>query len=89
MRRFSPLSDRLESDAWNIAGVLAALPKDKQAEIESVLTEYASQLPERDIRRVYAETVSYTHLDVYKRQPERRSPKMRWHGLKSPCRRQL
>lgn len=64
MRRFSPLSDRLESDAWNIAGVLAALPKDKQAEIESVLTEYASQLPERDIRRVYAETVGKFNSDA-------------------------
>jgi len=64
MRRFSPLSDRLESDAWNIAGVLAALPKEKQTEIESVLTEYASQLPERDIRRVYAETVGKFNSDA-------------------------
>ncbi|MFM2059994.1 MAG: hypothetical protein RLY71_4379 [Pseudomonadota bacterium] len=64
MRRFSPLSDRLESDAWNIAGVLAALPKDKQREIEAVLTRYASQLPERDIQRVYAETVGKFNSDA-------------------------
>lgn len=64
MRRFSPLSDRLESDAWNVAGVLAALPKEKQKEIESVLTKYASQLPERDIRRVYAETVGRFNSDA-------------------------
>lgn len=64
MRRFSPLSDRLESDAWNIAGVLAALPKEKQQEIEQVLTQYASQLPERDIRRVYAETVGKFNSDA-------------------------
>lgn len=64
MRRFSPLSDRLETDAWNIAGVLAALPKNKQQEIEAVLTQYASQLPERDIRRVYAETVGKFNTDA-------------------------
>lgn len=64
MRKFSPLSDRLESDAWNIAGVLAALPKEKQQEIEVVLTKYASQLPERDIRRVYAETVGKFNTDA-------------------------
>lgn len=64
MRNFSPLSDRLESDAGNIAGVLAALPDDKQREIEAVLTQYASQLPERDIRRVYAETVGKFNSDA-------------------------
>ena len=64
MRKFSPLSDKLESDAWNIAGVLAALPKEKQVEIESVLTRYASQLPERDIRRVFAETVGKFNSDA-------------------------
>ena len=64
MRKFSPLSDRLESDAWNVAGVLAALPKEKQQEIEAVLTKYASQLPERDIRRVYAETVGKFNSDA-------------------------
>lgn len=64
MRRFSPLSDRLESDAWNIAGVLAALSAEKQQEIEAVLTKYASQLPERDIQRVYAETVGKFNSDA-------------------------
>lgn len=64
MRKFSPLSDRLESDASNVAGVLAALSKEKQQEIEAVLTKYASQLPERDIRRVYAETVGKFNSDA-------------------------
>ena len=64
MRSYSPLADKLESDAHNIAGVLAALPKEKQQEIEKVLTEYASQLPERDIRRVYAETVGKFKSDA-------------------------
>lgn len=64
MRGYSPLSERLESDARNIAGVLAALPKEKQLEIEAVLTRYASKLPERDIRRVYAETVGRFNSDA-------------------------
>lgn len=57
MRGYSPLSERLEPDARNIAGVLAALPENKKQEIETILTKYASGLPEKDIRRVYAEPV--------------------------------
>lgn len=64
MRAYSPLAERLDSDAKNIAGVIAALPTKKQQEIESVLTEYASKLPERDIRRVYAETVGKFQSDA-------------------------
>jgi hypothetical protein len=64
MRSYSPLADKLEPDARNIAGVIAALPKEKQLEIEGVLTKYASQLPERDIRRVYAETVGKFRTDA-------------------------
>jgi predicted ATPase len=64
MRIYSPLAEKLESDARNIAGVLAALPEEKQQEIETVLTKYASQLPERDIRRVYAETVGKFNSDA-------------------------
>lgn len=64
MRDYSPLSDRLEPDAKNIAGVLAALPEEKKNEIEGVLTEYAGKLPERDIRRVYAEKVGKFESDA-------------------------
>lgn len=64
MRAYSPLADKLDSDAKNIAGVIAALPHDKQKEIESVLTRYASKLPERDIRNVYAETVGKFKSDA-------------------------
>lgn len=64
MRNYSPLAERLEADARNIAGVIAALPKEKQTEIEEALTKYASQLPERDISRVYAETVGRFNTDA-------------------------
>ena len=64
MRGYSPLSDRLEPDARNIAGVLAALPDSHKQDIERTLTSYASQLPEKDIRRVYAETVGKFNADA-------------------------
>ena len=57
MRGYSPLSEQLDPDARNIAGVLAALPQDRKEAIESTLTRFASELPEKDIRRVYAEPV--------------------------------
>lgn len=57
MRDYSPLSDQLEPDAANIAGVIAALPKEDQKRLEDQLTRYGGHLPERDIRRIYAESV--------------------------------
>ena len=57
MRGFAQLSDRLAPDASNIAGVLAALPEDARRSVEETLTGYVSALPERDITRIYAETV--------------------------------
>lgn len=57
MRDYSPLSDRLESDASNIAGVLAALPDEQKAEVESALSKYIKDLPEGDIKKVWAEKV--------------------------------
>lgn len=64
MRAYSPLADKLDSDAKNIAGVIAAIPDIKQKEIEDALTKYANKLPERDIRRVYAETVGKFKSDA-------------------------
>ena len=64
MRDYAPLSDRLEADGKNIAGVIAALSGDPRAQIEKTLTDYASQLPERDVTRVYAETVGKFNTDA-------------------------
>lgn len=64
MRGYSPLSDKLEPDARNIAGVIAAFSEGKQEEVEAILTKYASRLPEKDIRRVYAETVGKFKSDA-------------------------
>lgn len=64
MRTFSKLSDRLQPDAANIAGVLAALPEDKKADVESILTEYVTHLPEKDILKIWSETVGLFKTDA-------------------------
>ncbi len=57
MRDYQPLSDQLLPDASNIAGVLAALNDQKKDAVEKTLSTYIKSLPEKDISRVYAETV--------------------------------
>jgi predicted ATPase len=62
MRTYTPLANRLSDDAHNIAGVLANLPDEKK--IEQILSSYIRQLPEGDIRRVYAEPVGKIGSDA-------------------------
>jgi len=57
MRTYSALTEHLQTDAANIAGVLAALPVNQRKQVEATLSAYTTQLPERDIRRVWAEPV--------------------------------
>jgi predicted ATPase len=64
MRAYSTLSDTLQSSAANIAGVLAALPKERKHEIEAILSSYARHLPEQDIHRVWAEPVGRFQTDA-------------------------
>ncbi|MEA5535996.1 AAA family ATPase [Crocosphaera sp. XPORK-15E] len=64
MRDYSPLTENLYSDASNIAGVLAALKADKKAEIEEAISSYVTQLPEKDVRKVWAETVGKFNTDA-------------------------
>ncbi|HBY77607.1 MAG TPA: hypothetical protein DEG47_11560, partial [Cyanobacteria bacterium UBA11148] len=64
MRNYSPLSDSLESDASNIAGVLAALTDEQKAEFESTVSDYGEHLPERDIQKVWAEPVGRLGTDA-------------------------
>jgi predicted ATPase len=64
MRDYSRLSDILESDASNIAGVLAALPDEQKAEVESMLSAYIKNLPEGDIQKVWAEKVGRFGTDA-------------------------
>lgn len=64
MRNYSPFSDKLKSDGANIAGVLAALPKERKEEVEVILTSYLKQMPERDIKRVWTEPVGKFGTDA-------------------------
>jgi len=63
MRGYSPLADKLEGDARNIAGVLAVLTSNDK-HVEDILTQYVGKLPERDIKRVFAETVGQFKADA-------------------------
>ncbi|MBF0333609.1 MAG: AAA family ATPase [Alphaproteobacteria bacterium] len=64
MRIYSPLADALAPDASNIAGVLAALPPERKAAIENIVSEYATELPDKDIARVWAEPVGRLESDA-------------------------
>ncbi len=64
MRNYRPLAETLERDGSNIAGVLAGLSEEKKKEIEEALSHYASALPEREIKRVWAETVGRFNSDA-------------------------
>ncbi|MEH2126332.1 AAA family ATPase [Nostoc sp.] len=64
MRDYSRLSDNLESDGSNIAGVLAALDGEQKAKVESTLSAYIKDLPEGDIKRVFAEPVGRLKTDA-------------------------
>ncbi|OQY18776.1 MAG: ATPase [Desulfobacteraceae bacterium 4572_35.1] len=64
MRDYSPLSETLLADSSNIAGILAGLEKNRKKEVEETLTKYLKDLPERDIKRVWAESVGKFKTDA-------------------------
>ncbi|MBG1265417.1 AAA family ATPase [Nostoc sp. WHI] len=64
MREYSRLSDTLESDASNIAGVLAALSEEHKTEVESTLSNYIKDFPEGDIQKLWAEKVGRFGTDA-------------------------
>lgn len=64
MRGFSALSDTLNADASNIAGVIAHLPTIKSEMIKTAVDQYLRHLPERDILRIWAESVGRFQSDA-------------------------
>jgi predicted ATPase len=64
MRDFSRLSERLQKDGSNIAGVLRALPDDRREDVEDRLTRLAAKIPEKDITRVWTEFVGRHKSDA-------------------------
>lgn len=64
MRFYSRPSEHLARDGSNIAGVLAALPDARKSAVEEVISRHAAKIPEKDITRVWAETVDRHHVDA-------------------------
>ncbi|MCG8518438.1 MAG: AAA family ATPase [Pseudomonadales bacterium] len=64
MRDYTPLSDSLQPDGSNIAGVLEALPQPKKEETQKTLTDYIRSLPEKDIKRIWTEPVGKFNTDA-------------------------
>lgn len=64
MRDYAKFSDVLLSDASNISGILAALDTERKREIEGILTEYLRKLPEKDISKVWVESIGKFQSDA-------------------------
>ncbi|WP_442941280.1 AAA family ATPase [Nostoc sp.] len=64
MRDYSRLSENLESDGSNIAGVIAALDSEQKTKVELTLSSYIKDLPEGDIKKVFAEPVGRLKTDA-------------------------
>ncbi len=64
IRGYAPLSEKLNTDGSNIAGVLAALEPSRKEEVEATLTGYFKSLPESDIKRVWVETIGKFNSDA-------------------------
>lgn len=64
MRDYSALSDQLRADGSNIAGVLAGMEGERKNQVEHTITGYLRELPERDIKRIWTETVGKFGADA-------------------------
>lgn len=57
MRQYVPLSEQLDDDGGNIAGVLAGMDVAEKQSTESIISKYLNKLPERDVQRLWAEKI--------------------------------
>jgi len=64
MRDYTAFSETLLADGSNIAGVLAGIEKESRKKLEKTLSQYLKKLPERDIKRVWAEPVGKFKTDA-------------------------
>jgi predicted ATPase len=64
MRAYSRPTEGLAKDGSNVAGVLVALPVDQKTYVEAKLSTYLRKIPERDIVKVWAETVDRHGVDA-------------------------
>jgi predicted ATPase len=54
-RRYVALESELAPDGSNIAGVIASMSNGQKVDFENVITRYAANLPEREIKKVEAQ----------------------------------
>lgn len=64
IRGYAKFSPKLDTDGANMAGVLAALPKERKSQVEGILSSYLKRLAERDILRVWTEPVGKFGTDA-------------------------
>ncbi|NJP04367.1 MAG: hypothetical protein HC837_01405 [Chloroflexaceae bacterium] len=64
MRSFSALSENLQRNAANSAGVLADLPIARKNAIEHQLAQYLTRLPEGEIKHIWTEKVGRLGTDA-------------------------
>lgn len=64
MRDYTQLSEILEPDASNVAGVIAGLDQSDKEVLEETITRYVKHLPEKDVERVYSEKVGKFNSDA-------------------------
>lgn len=64
MRDYTPLTDKLASDGSNIAGVIAGLPENQKKDFEESLTNYVRPLPEKDLKKIWAEQIGRFKTDA-------------------------
>lgn len=64
MRSYTPLADRLAPDGSNIAGVIAGLPEPGKKDFEERLTNYVRPLPEKDLKKIWAEPIGRFKTDA-------------------------
>ncbi|MDM8548264.1 ATP-binding protein [Candidatus Venteria ishoeyi] len=64
IRSYSRFTQNLLQDASNLAGFLAALSEKDKSRVEATLPKYLNHLPERDIKKVWAEPVGRLGSDA-------------------------
>jgi AAA15 family ATPase/GTPase len=64
MRNYTPLQKDLKEDASNIAGVIAAIEETEKSRLQNKIADFVRPLPERDIVRIWTETVGMFGKDA-------------------------
>lgn len=64
MRNYTPLQKELKKDASNIAGVIAAIEESEKSRLQKRIADFVRPLPERDIVKIWTETVGMFGKDA-------------------------